>query len=212
MKAVYLALALILGLSAPAVADIRSDIASALKMDYASNVAEAIHKNVRVDLGFVVNKDFTDRPTVDQAVAALQTDMPFAGFGWQVVVGHVGLGGNYFADFIEQSDRAWWLDWNAHAIYASFHLFEPRAFLDPYVSAGAGCSGQIYLGPSGDAGEGLAISIYPFVAAGAAVNVEHLRVGAELAYAPWSSAIPVTPIPEFPLGDFQVSIFVGFGI
>lgn len=194
MKAVYLALALTLGAITPAIADPEAG------------------KNVRVDLTFIVNKDFSGRPSIDQAIETFGSDMPFAGLGWQVVVGHVGLGGSYLVDFIEESGSAWWLDWNAQAIYASFHLFEPRAFLDPYVSAGAGCSGQIYLGPSGDAGGDLAISLYPFLAAGCALNLEHLRVGAEMSFAPWSSAIPVTSIPEFALGAIQVSAFVGFGI
>jgi hypothetical protein len=188
MKAVYLAWALIIGMAAPALAE------------------------ARVDLTVIVDKDFSARPTVDQAVAALETETPFCGVGWQVVMGHVGLGGNYAVDFIEESGSDWWLDWNAQAIYASFHLFEPKAFLDPYVEAGLGCSGQVYLGPSGGSGEPLAISLYPFVAAGLAVNFRPLRVGAQLSYSPWSSPIPVTPIPEFPLGAFQVSIFAGFGI
>jgi len=208
MKAVYLAVALMLTAAASAAAEghdsLRSRIQRELDRDY--------HRKVRTDLTVLFNKDFAERPTVDEAVAALGNDALLGGFGWQVVIGHVGLGGNYLAGFVEESDSAWWVRWNGQAIYTSFHLFEPDAFLDPFVSAGAGCSGQVYIGPSGNSGEGLAISLYPFLSAGIAVNLKPYRLGAELLYAPWSSQIPVTSIPESPLGAFQVSVFAGFGL
>ncbi len=72
--------------------------------------------------------------------------------------------------------------------------------------------GRVFLGPSADAGSALALTIYPFVSAGAALELNGLRVGAKLSYALGQSAIPVTEIPEYPLGNFQLSAFAGFSI
>jgi hypothetical protein len=125
---------------------------------------------------------------------------------------HVGIGGAYAVDFHENPATTWWLDWEGQAIYASYHLLGSRSFIDPFVDAGLGCAGRVFLGP-GSALEGkLALTIYPFVSAGAALILEGLRVGAKLSYAIDRSPIPATSIPIYPIGRFQATAFVGFSI
>jgi len=174
--------------------------------------APAAFADGRADLTAVLSKDFVASPTLDQAATALASETPLGGFGWEVILGHVGIGGAYAVDFHKDAPGAWWLDWEGQAIYASYHILGSRAFVDPFVDAGLGCAGRVGLGPSYNAGDGLALTIYPFASAGAALELNGLRIGAKLSYALAESAIPVTEIPEYPLGRFQLSAFAGFSI
>ncbi len=166
----------------------------------------------RVDLAAVLSKDFIASPSFDQAAHALGAGTPFGGFGWEVVLDHIGVGGEYSVVFDQGAPSEWWLDWETQPIYASYHIFGPKFFIDPFVDAGMGCAGSICLGPSGQAGRGLALTLYPFVSAGAALELNGLRLGAKLSYDLGQSAIPVTDIAEYPLGRFQVMVFAGFSI
>ena len=172
----------------------------------------AAFAQTRVDLSALVSKDFSGTPSLDQAARALEADSPFLGFGWEVVMGHIGIGGSYAVDFNENPPKTWWLDWEAQAIYASYHILGTRSFLDPFVDAGLGCAGRVYLGPGPYAEDRLALTLYPFVSAGAALILEGLRVGAKLGYALDRSAIPATEIAAYPLGRFQAQVFAGFSI
>jgi hypothetical protein len=166
----------------------------------------------RVDLTAVITKDFVDSPTFDQAAQALKNERPLVGFGWEVLLGHLGLGGSYAVDFHQDGPSQWWLDWQGQGIFASYHLLGSRSFVDPFVDAGIGCAGRIYLGPQGNPGSSLALTLYPFVSAGAALELQGLRLGAKLSYDMGQSAIPVTEIPATPLGRFQLSAFAGFSM
>ena len=166
----------------------------------------------RVDLSAVIGKDFIDSPSFDQATRALQSQKPFVGFGWEVVMTHVGIGGSYIIDFSEDIPSAWWIDWDAQAVYASYHLLGTRSFVDPFVDAGIGCAGRVFLGPDGSPADKIALTLYPFASAGAALELNGLRLGAKLSYALNQSAIPATTIPGYPLGRFQVSAFAGLSI
>lgn len=166
----------------------------------------------RVDLTALIGKDFVDSPTFDQAARALGDQAPLVGFGWEVVMGHIGVGGAYAADFSEEPASAWWLDWNGQAVYASYHILGSRSFVDPFVDAGLGCAGRVYLGPGGEPDARLCLTLYPFASAGAALELDGLRIGAKLSYALSQSAIPATTIPGYPLGRFQAYAFAGLSI
>jgi len=178
--------------------------------------AETSATQTRVDLGAVISKDFVSAPTVDQAASTVGSGTPFGGFGWEVIMGRIGLGGSYAVAFSQNSQSGWWLDWNAPAIYTSFHVLGPRSFIDPFVNVGIGCAGRIYLGPmasfDGRPGEGLALTIFPFVSAGAALVFDGFHIGAKLGYTLGQGAVPVTVIPAYPLGRFQATAFAGFSI
>jgi hypothetical protein len=166
----------------------------------------------RVDLTAVVGKDFMDRPSFDQAARALGADAPFGGIGWEVVIGRIGIGGSYIVDFNRDEASNWWLDWEGQAAYCSYHFLGPRSFVDPFADAGIGCAGRVFLGRDASADGRLALTLYPFVSGGAALELDGLRVGAKLSYALSRNAVPVTSIPDYPLGRFQASVFVGFSI
>ena len=177
-----------------------------------SCLAFSAFAQTRVDLTAVLSKDFIGSPSFDQAVQALSADSPFIGLGWDVVLDHVGLGGSYAVDFHQDAPSIWWVDWEGQGLYCSYHFLRPSAVIDPFVDAGIGCAGRVFLGSSGQSGDRLALSVYPFVSAGAALELNGLRVGAKLSYALSQSAIPATDIPAYPLGRFQVSAFGGVSI
>jgi hypothetical protein len=177
-----------------------------------SCLAFSAFAQTRVDLTALIGKDFIDRPTLDQAASALEAESPFVGLGWEVVMGHVGLGGSYLVDFDEASASEWWLDWDAQALYGSYHILGARSFIDPFVDAGLGCAGRVFLGPSGEPSERLSLTIYPFASAGAALELDGLRIGAKLSYALSRNAIPATYIPAYPIGRFQATAFAGLSL
>jgi hypothetical protein len=166
----------------------------------------------RVDLSAVMGKDFISSPSFDQAVRALGNDKPFCGFGWQVVMDHVGIGGQYLVNFREEGPESWWLDWNGQAAYASYHLLGARSAVDPFVDAGIGCAGRVFLGPGEAEAPRLALSVYPFASAGASIGLESLRLGAKLSYSLGRMGIPATLIPDYPIGRFQLSILAGVSL
>ena len=55
--------------------------------------AEVSATQTRVDLGAVISKDFISVPSVDHAASTMGSGTPFGGFGWEVIMGRVGLGG-----------------------------------------------------------------------------------------------------------------------
>jgi len=187
-------------------------IALSLSCIALSSFAHTRTDPTRVNLTALIKKDFIDSPNFDQAVRALGDQAPFVGFGWEVVMGHVGIGGSYAVDFIEKPSSEWWLDWDGQGLFVSYHILGTRSFVDPFVDAGVGCAGRVYLGPGGSPTQKLSLTLYPFVSAGAAVELDGLRLGAKLSYALNQNAIPATSIPGYPLGRFQVTAFVGLSL
>lgn len=163
----------------------------------------------RVDLTAAISKDFSGVPSANQAVSALAADSPFIGMDWDVVIHHIGLGGIYAVDFHEDAPSIWWVDWAGQGLYLSYHLFEPRALIDPFADIGLGCAGRVYLGPANTGEQRLALTVYPFASLGAALDLNGLRLGAKLSYAFSRDAIPATDIPAYPIGRFMVTAFAG---
>ncbi|MCX7031019.1 MAG: hypothetical protein NTU62_12995 [Spirochaetes bacterium] len=122
---------------------------------------------------------------------------------------------DYLVSFSHDSHEAWWLDWFAPALSMSFHLFGAARFFDPFVQAGLGCAGRVRLGPPVGywSAEGMPyISLFPFIGGGVALNLDGFLLGARMAYTPFESPIPATPLPAYPLGQFQVTLAGGFPI
>ena len=108
----------------------------------------------------------------------------------------------------------WWLDWYAPALFLAWHPVGGNRFVDPFIQAGLGCAGSVRLsGLPGTAVEpSLSLALFPFVAGGLNLNLDGLLVGAKAIYTPFKSAIPVTTIPAYPLGEFQVTVSAGVSI
>jgi hypothetical protein len=167
---------------------------------------------VHVNLVGAIGKDFIEPPTVDQAFSALRDDMSLGGIGWEVVIKRFGLGGAYLVHFEPDSTDAWWLDWEVQPLFASYHVFGGGSTIDPFVDAGLGCAGRVYLGPGAVAGDRLGISLYPFASAGLALNLDAFRIGTKLSYTPWQGRIPAAPIPGYEVGSCQLQVFAGVNL
>jgi hypothetical protein len=183
---------------------------TALALCIACLVAPAFSE-VRFDVAAIIGNEFIDSPSIDQAAQGLGTD-PAGGLDWEVVIGHSGLGSAYLARFRQEAASSWWLDWNSQVLYGSYHFLGARRFFDPFVDVGLGCAGRVFLGSGEISSEALALSLYPFVSAGASFDVDGLRLGAKLSYALSEWAIPATSIPTCGLGRFQAYAYVGFSV
>ncbi len=136
------------------------------------------------------------------------------GFGWEVIPGRLGFGGDYLVSFAQDAATGWWLDWYAPALALAWHPVGGARFIDPFFQAGFGAAGRVHLsGIPGYAVEpDLSLALFPFVAGGVNFNLDGLMLGAKGIYTPFKSAIPVTNIPLYPLGEFQVTVTAGVSV
>ncbi len=216
MKALAVSLAIFL-LASSAFADrrITVDIDIDIDADDKARPAKTAAKplpDVNVNLVAIAGKDFIDPPTVDQVFSALRDSPGFLGIGWEVVIKRFGMGGNYLVLFEPDSNDSWWFSWETQPFYASCHLLGGSARIDPFVDAGLGCAGRVYLGPTYASGELLGISIYPFASAGLALNIDSFRIGAKISAIPWQGRLPATPIAGCEVGAFQAQLFAGVSL
>ena len=163
-----------------------------------------------------LSADFLQGTSAQQIVATFGVaDQPLLwGFGWEVIPGHMGFGGDYQVSFSQDAAAGWWLDWYAPALYLSYHPVGGRRFLDPFLEVGMGCAGRVFLSalPNTVLNRSLYLALFPFVAGGLSLNLDGLLVGAKVTYTPWKAQIPVTSIPVDPLGTFQVTFTAGVSL
>jgi hypothetical protein len=116
--------------------------------------------------------------------------------------------------FFRDASDQWWLDWYAPALSLSFHPVGANHFVDPFLQVGLGCAGRVPLRRMAmmTPGSELMISIFPYAAAGFNLNLDGVLLGLKAAYTPFSTPIPVTNIPGYPLGSLQISLSAGFSI
>jgi hypothetical protein len=121
-----------------------------------------------------------------------------------------GFGGDYGVSFFRDAGTQWWMDWCAPALFLSYHPLGAKSFLDPFFQVGVGSAGRVMLARRPlRAPDGLELSLFPFVAAGLAVNLDGLLLAAKAAYTPVTTPIPATDIPGRPLGTLQVTLSAG---
>jgi hypothetical protein len=163
-----------------------------------------------------LSADFLPGTSARQIVSTFAVaDQPVMwGFGWEIVPGRLGFGGEYLVSFAQEASTGWWLDWYAPALALAWHPVGGNRFLDPFFQAGLGAAGRVHLtGMQGTAAEpSLSLALFPFVAGGLNVNLDGLLVGVKGIYTPFKSAVPVTNIPLYPLGDFQVTVSAGVSV
>jgi hypothetical protein len=168
-----------------------------------------------------VAQDFTGLPTAEQAIQTLSANsQPLWGLGWEVVLRNIGFGGTYLVNFTRDAQKDWQIDWYGQALFISYHLLGGSAFIDPFIQTGLGCAGRESLVPGVVVYDTWGnyfyesyplpdISIFPFLTAGLTFHLDAFTIGAKLTYVPFNSGIPVTDIPTYPLGSFQVVVFTG---
>jgi hypothetical protein len=169
-----------------------------------------------VHLTTSLTADFLQGTSAQQVVSTFAVgNQPLLwGFGWEVIPGKAGLGGDYQVSFFQDAAEAWWLDWYAPALYLSFHPVRARHLLDPFMEVGMGSAGRVFLSrmPDPSMSRSLYLALFPFVAGGLNLNLDGLLVGAKVTYTPYKAQIPVTAIPVDPLGSFQVTLSAGVSL
>lgn len=169
---------------------------------------------VRMNLTGEAVAGFQVQPSAGQVIASFTTaNQPlYGGFGYEVVMRHLGIGGVYTGDFTRRSSDEWWFDWYGEAFYVSFHLFAHRTLIDPFVSLGLGSAGRVYLGPAPGTPpveSSLLLSIFPVASAGLGLDLEGLYVSLKLSYLPVVSPPPATPFENVPIGRFLAAASAG---
>jgi hypothetical protein len=163
-----------------------------------------------------ISADFLGPTSADQIITTFTVgDQPLlCGVGWEVILDRVGLGGTYMVDFFQDASSVWWLDWYAPALFLSFHPLGANWLLDPFAEVGIGSAGRVRLGRGMMAGasEPLALSLFPWLAAGLSLNLDALLLSAKVSWTPYNFPIPVTSIPAYPLGTVQVTVAAGIAI
>jgi hypothetical protein len=162
--------------------------------------------------------DFAGIPEFSEVVEKTEgyADNQFWGIGWEVIIDHLGMGGNYYTDFRKDLSGQWSVNWYGEAFYLSYHLFHLGAAVDPFVQAGLGAAGSCLVGqPCGDAYSApyienrLMLSIFPFVSGGVVLELDRFLLGAKLNYTPVIEPVPVTNFETYPLDKIQLLIFTG---
>jgi hypothetical protein len=162
-----------------------------------------------------VAADFLTAQSAQQIVNTFAVgDQPLLwGFGWEVILNQMGFGGDYTVSFFRDQGAQWWLDWYAPAIGLSFHPLGGNRIVDPFLQVGIGSAGRVNFKRGGYySTQDLYLSIFPFVTGGLSLNLDGLLLGAKVTYTPYNSPIPVTDIPAYPLGKFQVTLTAGISI
>jgi len=138
---------------------------------------------------------------------------PFAGVGWEVIVGRVGLGGEYDVNFTRSAPGSWWVDWYAQPLFLSWHPFRTGSVVDPFAQAGLGSAGRVFIDQwTGSAADNMLISIFPFVAGGLSLDLDGFLVSGKVSYAPFMTPPPATAFSNYPMGNFQVTLGAGIAI
>jgi hypothetical protein len=163
-----------------------------------------------------ISSDFLQGTSAREMVSTFAVaDRPLlSGFGWEVIPGRMGFGGNYQVSFSKDAMAGWWLDWYAPALFLSYHPLGARRFLDPFVEVGMGCAGRVALSgmPDPSGYRSLSLALFPFLAGGLSLNLDGLLLGAKFTCTPYAAPIPVTTIPVYPLGEFQVTFSAGVSL
>ena len=155
--------------------------------------------------------DFATLPHTEREYRGYDNlEQPLWGIGWEVVLQHIGLGGTYMVNFSHDDQDRDMLNWYGQGFFISYHFLGGGAFLDPFIQAGAGCAGRVLLRNREDYRElDLHISIFPYLSAGVALDLDGFTFGGKVNYVPFQSDLPVTDILPQPVGSFQVQLFAG---
>ena len=186
-------------------------------------------------MGGAIATDFADNPSLESVKSSFDDNTNFYwGWYWEVLLNRFGFGMHYMVKFdklvtgYDDPLYDWSLDWNGD-LFLSFHVLGGGFFLDPFIEIGFGNvgrvdldnddgdwrwseSGWVYQIPPWNPAErgGLSnLSLYPYAAAGLALDLDGFLVGAKFTYRPFVISIPVTQFADYPLKSFQLTVFAG---
>ncbi|MFW5683916.1 MAG: hypothetical protein ACOC1I_03610 [Spirochaetota bacterium] len=149
-----------------------------------------------------------------------------SGWHWEVVLDRLGFGMHYAMDFraTELANDPFVVDWKGD-FFLSYHFFGGGAVLDPFVEIGWGNAGRASVPSVEEAGypdweervadgSATALALYSYGAAGLALDLNGLLLGARLAWMPGELVSPI-PDPRVSLQtvpEFEIGIFAGIAL
>lgn len=157
---------------------------------------------------------FSEQPSACEAFDAFaEAERPlFWGPGWEVLLDHVGFGGNYMVRFFEDSADQWWVDWVTEAFFVSYHLLRAGHTLDPYVQLAIGTAGRAMAEDKDSDGEPVSLSAFPMVAAGLSFDLNGFLIGGRVSWIPEVSPPPGSDVEIYPVEHVQVAFYGGIAI
>jgi len=193
-------------------------------------------------IGLVSAAEFGEKPDGVRGAARSYGDVDesarYGGLYWEILFDKVGLGMRYLGRFDSDSyqtaelaeEETWWVDWKGD-LYISYHLFEQRSLLDPFIQYGIGTAGRSSLEPDGHYEEGadgelryveyendddserlVSASLYQYLGAGLALNLSRLQIGARFSYNLVDQELPGGTFNPTEADRFEVSLFGGVAL
>lgn len=147
------------------------------------------------------------------------------GWHWEVVLNRLGFGMHYGMQLTatEERDAPYLLDWKGD-FFLSYHLFGGGSLIDPFVEVGWANAGRTTVNTANPeypdwedevrSGNAVSLALYTYGAAGVALDLGGLLLGARLSYIPVETASPV-PDPHvgfYELQRFELGIFGGIAL
>jgi hypothetical protein len=147
------------------------------------------------------------------------------GWHWEVILNRIGFGMHYAMKFVETShlNTPYAVNWKGD-LFLSFHPLGGGSLLDPFVEFGWGNAGSAevrsgqtsYLNWKKRASEGSVteLVLYRYAAAGLALDLRGLLLGARLAYMPsqFRNPIPDESVVMYELPELELGLFVGVAL
>jgi hypothetical protein len=162
---------------------------------------------------------------LEQALAL--NDNTLTGWHWEVLFDRIGLGMHYAWAFYEAPSsysEPWLVDWKGDFFF-SYHFLGAGSLLDPFVEYGWGNAGTAVVRSDRYSeypdwenevadGDAVALTLYSYVAAGLAVDLQGLYLGARLAYMPRElyRPVPVSSVGPYDLRPIELGLFAGIAL
>ncbi len=169
-------------------------------------------------LGGVGAAELMENPLGEETPKELEGEVAvIPGIYWEVLLGHLGFGMTYLADFTPVETAAsgteydWYLDWIGTWDFR-YHIFGGFG-IDPFLELGIGNAGRVRLSEddySNDQATPLLMSLFVQAGGGAAIRLGNMHLGGKVLYRISNDPIPATQYELYPLKDFQLSFFGGF--
>jgi hypothetical protein len=146
------------------------------------------------------------------------------GWHWEVLLHRFGFGMHYAIDLQQPDSAPATLDWKGD-FFLSYHPFGAGSFLDPFFEFGWGDAGSTIVDDISDADypdwkdaarndDTRALTLYSYVAAGLAIDLSGLLLGAKASYTPYAmqSGVAGSGIPALELPQFELALFAGIAL
>ena len=160
---------------------------------------------------------------------ATPTDLTMSGWNWEIVFDRFGLGMHYGTRTFQQESHEtdgseWYLGWRGD-FFLSYHIFGGGSLIDPFVEIGWGNAGTATIASPEQAGypdwkdevhygTAVDVAMFTYAAAGLALDLNGLLLGAKLSYAPAEmvDSAPRTDVAVHDMMPFELSLFGGIAL